>query len=128
MRKQVYLYSALFWSGLILYLCLKNANELKQISIPNFDKLIHVVIHFVFTSLWFLYFKKRWFTISNLRLLTFSVLCSFVFGITIELMQQYFTTTRSADIFDILANLVGAFLAVFSIILLNRYNRLIDKI
>jgi VanZ family protein len=127
-RKQVYLYSALFWSGLILYLCLKNANEIKQIEIPNFDKLIHVIIHFVFTSLWFMYFKKRWFAVSNLRLLTFSVLCSFVFGIAIELMQQYFTTTRTADVFDILANLFGAFLAVLSIILLNRYNRLIDKI
>lgn len=128
MRKRVFLYAALFWTGLILYLCLKNSNELKQIEIPNFDKLIHVVFHFVFTTLWFLYFKKRWFTFSNFRLLAFSLICSLFFGIAIELMQEYFTTTRSADVFDVLANIVGAFLAVFSIILLNTYYRIIDKI
>jgi VanZ family protein len=127
-RKRVFLYAALFWTGLILYLCLKNANEIKQIEIPNFDKLIHVVFHFVFTALWFLYLKKKLIGSNNLSLLSFSLIGSFVFGIAIELMQQYFTTTRSADIFDVLANLLGAFLAVLSIILLNTYNRLIDKI
>ena len=128
MRKQVYLYTALFWTGLILYFCLKNANEIRQIDIPNFDKLIHFVFHFVFTTLWFLYLKKKLIRLNNFRLLSYSLIGSFVFGIAIELMQQYFTTTRTADIFDVLANLFGAFLAVLSIILLNRYNRLIDKI
>lgn len=128
MRKQVFLYTALFWTGLILYFCLKNANELKQIEIPNFDKFIHIVFHFVFTSLWFLYLKKKLVRSSYYRLMFFSLLGSFVFGIAIELMQQYFTTTRSADIFDVLANLVGAILAAFSMFLLNRINHLIDKI
>lgn len=128
MRKQVFLYAAVSWSVMILYLCLKNANEIKQIEIPNFDKLIHVVFHFVFTTLWFLYLKKKLIGSNNFRLFSFSFTGSFIFGITIELMQQYFTTTRTADVFDILANLIGAFLAILSIILLNRYNRLIDKI
>jgi VanZ family protein len=126
--KQIYFFAALFWSGLILYFCLKNANEIKQIEIPNFDKLIHVVFHFVFTTLWFLYLKKKLVGLNNFQLLSFSLIGSFVFGIAIELMQQFFTTTRNADIFDVLANLLGAFLALLSIFLLNKYNRLIDKI
>jgi len=127
-RKQIFLYSALIWSGLILYLCLKNANEIRQINIPNFDKVIHVVFHFVFSTLWFLYFKKRWIKRTSYQLLTFCLFCSFVFGIAIEFMQQYFTTTRTADVFDVLANLFGAFLAAILIILVNAYNGLIDKI
>lgn len=119
---------AIFWTGLILYLCLKNVNEIKQIEIPNFDKIIHFVFHFVFTTLWFLYLKKKFNSSNNINLLVITLIISLVFGIAIELMQQYFTATRTADVFDVLANLFGAFLAVMSIILLNRYNRLIDKI
>ena len=92
------------------------------------DKVIHSGFHFVFTILWFLYLKKKFTSSNNFKLLTFTIIGSFVLGIAIELMQQYFTTTRSADVFDILANLFGAFLAAFSIILLNAINEIVDKI
>lgn len=128
MRKQFFLYAALFWTGMILYFCLENAKNIPQINVLYIDKLIHVVFHFVFTTLWFLYFKKKLASSNNLRLLSFALLGSFVFGISIELMQQYFTKTRSADVFDVLANLFGASLAVITILLLNRFNRIIDKI
>jgi VanZ family protein len=127
-RKQVLLCAALFWTGMILYFCLENAKNIPQINVLYIDKLIHVVFHFVFTTLWFLYLKKKLVGSNYFQLLSFSLIGSFVFGIAIELMQQYFTTTRSADIFDILANLFGAFLAVITILLLNRFNRIIDKI
>jgi len=127
-RKKIFLYLAIFWTGLILYLCLKNANEIKQIEIPNFDKIIHFVFHFVFTTLWFLYLKKKFSSSNNINLLVVTLIVSFVFGLAIEMMQQYFTTTRTADVFDVLANLFGSFLAVISIIVLNRFNKLIDKI
>ncbi|TRX22690.1 VanZ family protein [Flavobacterium franklandianum] len=128
MRKTIFLYLAIFWSGLIIYLCLKNANEIKQIEIPNFDKIIHFVFHFVFTMLWFLYLKKKFKISNNINLLAVTLIISLVFGIAIELMQQYLTTTRTADVLDVLANLLGAFLAAFLIILVNAYNGLIDRI
>jgi VanZ family protein len=53
---------------------------------------------------------------------------SFFLGIAIELIQQFFTTTRTADVLDVLANISGATLAIIAIILLNKYNRIIDKI
>ncbi len=62
------------------------------------------------------------------RLLGIAFISSFLFGASIELMQKYFTTTRSADVFDVLANLAGASLAVFTILFLNKCSRLIDKI
>ena len=99
-----------------------------QIDILYLDKVIHAVFHFVFTILWFLYLKKIFTSSDNFKLLFFTLLGSFILGIAIELMQQYFTTTRNADVFDILANLFGAFLAAILIILVNAYNGLIDKI
>jgi len=127
-RKRLLLYSALFWTGIILFLSLENARNMPQIDILYLDKVIHTVFHFVFTILWFLYLKKKNKSSNNFKLLFFTLIGSFILGIAIELMQQYFTTTRNADVFDILANLFGAFLAAFLIILVNAYNGLIDKI
>nr|WP_281275281.1 VanZ family protein [Flavobacterium cellulosilyticum] len=97
-------------------------------NIENLDKVIHAFLHFVFTILWFLYFKKKWNHFSNFRLLIMSFVGSFVLGVAIELMQQYFTTTRTADVFDVLANLTGATLAIVSILILNKCSGIVDKI
>ena len=128
MRKKIYFYSAIFWSGLILYLCLENADNLKEITIPNFDKVIHIVFHFVFTILWFLYLKKKLNSLNNFKTLSMALVLSFIFGIIIEVLQEFFTTTRSADIFDILSNVLGSLLGVILINLLNRNNKILDKI
>jgi VanZ family protein len=116
-RRQVLLYAAIFWSVLVLYFCLKNANDLKQIDIVGFDKFIHVVFHFVFTLLWFLYVRKKFYSSNKNRLVLGSFLFSFLFGIVIEIMQEMLTTTRSADVFDILANFFGAFLSAVTVFL-----------
>ncbi|WP_165698024.1 VanZ family protein [Flavobacterium nackdongense] len=128
MRKKVFLVAALFWSGVILFFCLENAKDIPQISLPYIDKFVHLVFHFVFTTLWFLYFKKRWNSSNYSNSLILSFGFSLVFGISIELLQQYVTLTRSADVIDVLANTIGASLAIISIILLNSYYRIIDKI
>jgi VanZ family protein len=126
--KQIFLFAALFWTGVILFFCLESANNIPQIDIPYLDKVVHAIFHFVFTTLWFLYLKKKWNSSNSFRPLVFSFIFSFVFGVSIELMQAFFTTTRTADIFDVLSNVSGASLAVISIILLNTYNKIIDKI
>lgn len=128
MRKKLFLYAALFWTGVILFFCLVNSNKLKQVTVPNFDKVVHVFFHFVFTALWFLFFKKKLEGENSSRPLIVSIVLSFVFGIIIELLQQFFTTSRSGDILDVLANLFGAVLAVVSIVLLNKWNGIVDKI
>jgi len=126
--KKIFLGAALFWTGVILFFCLENAKNIPQINIPYIDKVIHAIFHLVFTTLWFLYFKKKLSSSNNVKPLLWSFVFSLLFGISIELMQQYITLTRSADIIDVLANTVGAILAVVAIIVLNSYNRIIDKI
>jgi VanZ family protein len=126
--KNIFLTAALFWTGIILFFCLENAKNIPSINILHLDKVIHLTFHFIFTILWFLYFKKKFKNSNNFNLLAITLFVSFVFGIVIELIQQYFTTTRNADVFDILANLIGAFLASIIITLVNAYNGIIDKI
>lgn len=57
-----------------------------------------------------------------------ALVLSIFFGIAIELMQKFFTVTRSADVLDIIANLFGASIAVVSINYLDKYMRIFDKI
>lgn len=80
-------------------------------SIPNLDKIVHAFFHFSFIILWFLFFKKHYKEANSNKLLIITVLLSISFGIAIEILQELFTTTRKADVFDVLANFSGAMLA-----------------
>ena len=54
-----------------------------------------------------------------------SFIFSVFFGITIEILQSVFTTTRAADVRDILANTIGATIGLFTAIALKKQ---IDRI
>lgn len=128
MRKLFFLSAALLWTGVILFFCLIKSSNLPTINVLYLDKAVHAFFHFVFTMLWFLFFKKKLNTSNSFRPLVLSFVFSFFLGIAIELMQQFFTDTRSADVMDELANLFGASLAVLAIVLLNTFNRIVDRI
>ncbi|WP_281297422.1 VanZ family protein [Flavobacterium limnophilum] len=104
------------------------SSDLPTISVLYLDKAIHATFHFVFTVLWFLFLKKKLDTSNSYKPLVVSFILSFFFGIAIELMQKFFTTTRSADIIDELANLTGATLAVVAIVVLNKCSSIVDRI
>ncbi len=122
--KKIFFFLALFWTGIITFLCLIKSSNIPQVNIQNLDKVVHAFFHFVFTSLWFLFFRKQFSNFKISKLLIISVGFSLFFGILIEILQELCTTTRHADVFDVLANFSGATLAVLVIMLLNKYNKL----
>ena len=120
MPKYLLFLVALLWTGIVSYFCLVNSNEIPVINIPNLDKCIHTFFHLVFTFVWFLFFSKQLKLDTIFKPLMFSVVFSFVFGITIEVLQNLITTTRNADAFDIVANMVGSILAVFVVVICDK--------
>lgn len=104
------------------YFCLVSSNEIPSVDIPGLDKCVHVVFHFALTFFWFLFFSKQLQIEAVFKPLMYSVLLSFVFGIAIEIAQALFTTTRSADVLDVLANTTGEMIAVLIISIGNRHN------
>lgn len=86
-----------------------------MVKIKNIDKLAHLGFHFGFTFLWFLYFicQKKSTNYFKIAILLFAL--SVAYGILIEWAQDYFTVTRKADIFDVISNVIGAFLGVFTV-------------
>ncbi|MDI6048592.1 VanZ family protein [Flavobacterium sp. XS2P24] len=117
MPKQIYFFAALLWAGVIAFFCLIQLNNVPLGEVSNLDKLVHVFFHFVLTILCFLFVQKYTNAINSLKPILISLLFSVFFGIGIEIAQELFTTTRHADVFDVLANLSGAILGVAVIIL-----------
>ncbi len=124
--KKIYIWLAVLWTLTIIVLCLESTADLPKIKISGFDKVAHAIIHLVFTFLWFMSFINLKIELKKAAL--FAFLFSVFFGIMIEVLQQILTTTRQADILDILANITGAFVAVCLVFyldikkILNDYN------
>ena len=122
-HKKRYLFVALIWTIIIAVLCLEPTSNLPSIKVVGIDKIVHISFHFIFTLLWFLFFfandKSKNITNCGKKAFFLSVL----YGIFIEIAQQIFTTTRQADVLDVIANTTGAILAIVFISLLNRYKR-----
>lgn len=117
MRKQLYFWAALLWTGIIAFFCLVQFNSVPMGNVTNLDKLVHAFFHFVLITFCFLFLKSRTTDANSFKPLIVSFLFSVFFGLGIEVAQELLTTTRHAELFDVLANVSGATLAVVLILL-----------
>ena len=117
MLKNFYFWVALLWTGIVAYLCLIKSSSVPVVQIANLDKIVHAFFHFVFTLLWFLFFKNQFLGMSIFKKVIIPLLLSIFFGLIIEFFQNIFTVTRMAEIYDVFANILGAIFAVILILL-----------
>ncbi len=87
---------------------------ISRFNIPHLDKAVHFVFYFVAAVLATFFVRES--TKGSFPL--YKTLCSvvfgaIVFGIIIEVLQFTFTTSRQADLFDALANSLGAISGVW---------------
>lgn len=104
-----YLYVALGWTGLTLYLSLISARAVSEFNLwdfAGFDKLAHFLFYSVFSFLWSMAVRGR--SIEKKFVLFFSV----SFGIFMEICQFYLFNGRSFEFYDILANIAGSLAGV----------------
>ncbi len=109
------------WILIITILSLSSFEDIdtEGINIPHLDKLIHFFFYFVAAILGILLIRERTkgqFKLSRAIIIT--ALSVIIYGIIIEVIQDTFTENRSGELYDVLANSLGAFFgAVFIIIL-----------
>lgn len=113
-HKNIFLCLAVLWTLFMAYLCLANFKSLPKIGIGGADKYVHVILYFVFTTLWSCHLKTRN-SIGMVSLIKVVVI-SIIYGSLIEMAQGVFTTTREPDILDVLANTLGSLIAVVVIL------------
>ncbi len=103
---------ALVWTLLIFILLTipgKMLPDESQLSIPNLDKLVHIILFGCFVFLWSFYFACRKDLRDRLNKKLFRVFfIACFFGIAMEFVQKYFIPNRDFDIYDIAADIVGA--------------------
>lgn len=118
-NQKTYFLLALLWTCLVTVLSLItiSSDVGSTIKIENKDKLVHFTFYFVFVILW-CQFVKGYKPINKTKLI---VLFSAIgYGILMEICQGLFTTTRTADILDVLANSFGATVGLLIFLLLNK--------
>ena len=117
------------WTLLILLVCLMPGDNLPSSSFLSFkgaDKVIHSTLYLVLIILvgsgLVNYFHSSY---SRNRIFVIAFLYCLFLGVGIEFIQSVFVAGRVGDIFDVLANAIGA--SVGAIILITQLNKRIEK-
>lgn len=100
-------------SIVILYLSLANAKTFEStglFDIPYLDKIVHFGLYFSFMTVIIVEHRNYF---DNTRKLILIAFIPLIFGSVIELLQAGLTTTRSADILDIIFNSAGVAVSLF---------------
>jgi len=116
-------YAAFVWTVGIAVACLVSTSSIPSVSVPGTDKTVHAVFYFVFTVLWFRYFKKRFVNWRFGLKATLVLLFTLFYGTLIEVLQEIFTATRKADVLDVLANVTGSAAGVLVLWLIKRFTQ-----
>lgn len=86
-----------------------------DIQIPHLDKIIHFTFYFVAAILGLFSFRSRIKSgTSSSKVLIGLLVFLVIFGIIIEVIQHRYTMTRAGDVFDALANTIGALIGVLT--------------
>lgn len=115
MKVLKYYTPAILWIILILVLCTLPGKDIPSNSFfdkIHFDKIVHFGLFggiVLFLSLG-IYRQKK--SISPLTLLLLVILAA-AYGLTIEFIQKYWAIGRSFDMFDVLADTLGAIAGVW---------------
>lgn len=84
-------------------------DSVSRFNIPHADKIVHFIFYFMACVLGLLFLRER--SRGNLSLakaLLFMILTTVAYGIIIEMLQYYMTTSRTGDIWDGIANTLGS--------------------
>ena len=113
LRAKNLLILAVLYSCVISVLFFLSNPTLPKIEFSGIDKIVHSLIHFILINLWllFIYFKNGF--LLKTRWILILLLSVLLYGIVIEILQDQFTVSRKADIFDVAANFTGSLLGIF---------------
>lgn len=101
-----------FWIAIITFLSLTSFEDLDTggLNIPHLDKVVHFIFYFVAAILGSLLLRENSEgRLNPLKAAFLAAIFAVIYGIVIEVIQSVFTQNRSGELFDVLANSLGAF-------------------
>jgi len=109
---------AVIWLIISIILLTLPANDLPHSSVfdlPYFDKVVHLGMFFLLTTLFCLPFSKMSVKESAAAMFNKIAIYVILYGILMEFVQRFFTVGRSFDIVDILFDTLGSFAGLLAI-------------
>ncbi|MBS1749636.1 MAG: VanZ family protein [Bacteroidetes bacterium] len=107
-----HIWPALIWSVTIFILLIIPGKELPPgPELPNFDKIIHIILFGGQVWLWSYFVKHRTNSPKGIWVFLLIVLLSSLYGIGMEYIQKYFVVNRGFEIGDIAADIIGSVIA-----------------
>ena len=111
-NKTLLLLLAVLYSCGITVLFFIPTDGLPRVNFSSVDKVVHVAVFIILICIWQLYFFRKDGGELSWRKSFIILLTSLIYGILIEVFQGLLTDSRSSDIFDVFANLVGSLIGV----------------
>ena len=109
---------ALLYTLFLAVLSIISLKGLPSTGVDYSDKIAHFAAYFLLYTLWYLSMNKE----SRVKYFALLVLGCVAYGIVLELVQGEFTSERSADYLDAVANTVGVLSSVLVMYLLSKLN------
>ncbi|MBX2827743.1 MAG: VanZ family protein [Flavobacteriaceae bacterium] len=104
-------YLGLLYTTVVTVLFMLPAGDIPKVAIRFGDKWAHICVFILLTGIWLMIAElNHWFSKNKIVWSSAAIL---LYGIIIEVLQEKFFETRSADIWDVVADLIGILLAVF---------------
>ncbi len=109
-------YFPVFWAVSILFLCLIDTKELPSVTyleLMEFDKLVHIVLFgLLMLSCTVALRKQTRIAWAQKNAMVIALLFSIVYGSVIEVVQFFMVQDRTGELYDVLANGIGALLGI----------------
>lgn len=107
LNHKTYFVIAILWTSFVTTLSLItiSSENGKSIVFDFNDKYVHFAFYLVFVIVWFWFLIKTKFA-KNAK--NIALISAILYGIIMEICQGVFTTTRTPDVYDVVANTLGA--------------------
>lgn len=119
MLKKLSFLAALCYTIALATVCLIRLTNLPDTGISFADKIFHFLAYGLLILLWYFTFLFT-FNLKDRKSILYALIFSVTFGIVIEVLQDTMTDSRALDVYDILANTLGA--SLVSLLLLFKNN------
>ncbi|GAA4894591.1 hypothetical protein GCM10023311_19100 [Flaviramulus aquimarinus] len=100
---------ALAYTVVLTLACLMTIKNMPDLVFSLSDKVLHFLAYSILTFLWFIS-GFHTFKFTKKQAIIYALIFSIVYGILIEVLQGTITVSRAYDVYDMLANSLGAIL------------------
>jgi len=98
---------AILYSLFITVISLLPIEDFPKVNYTFADKIAHISIHALLFLFWAIFFFIKDSFKLNRKTLVLIIGGCLIYGIIIEILQGVFTDYRDADLFDLIANIIG---------------------